>query len=413
MQPFQVIKGDSGIVKAWTNGVQVEDAAVEQLKRTADMPFIYKHVAAMPDVHLGKGATIGSVIATTDCVMPAAVGVDIGCGMMAARTTLTADDLPNDLAGLRAAIEAAIPHGRTDNGGADDVGAWAHGSVPMHIRDAWEHISPDYDRLARKHPPLQQANTSRHLGTLGTGNHFIEVCLDESERVWVMLHSGSRGVGGKIGSYFIRMAKEEMARWFVELPDKELAYLRTDTELGRDYLDAMTWALKFASWNRELMMDATLGALNTTLKHQERDPLDLQDGGERFDCWHNYATLEHHFGKNVWVTRKGACRAREGDLVIIPGSMGAKSYIARGKGCRASFNSCSHGAGRAMSRTEAKRRFSVEDHERGTAGVECRKDAGVIDETPGSYKDIDDVMAAQTDLVEVVHTLKQVVCVKG
>lgn len=404
MPPFQVIKGQRGIVKAWTNGVPVEDAAIEQLKRTADMPFIYKHVAAMPDVHLGKGATIGSVIATTDAVMPAAVGVDIGCGMMAARTTLKAEMLPSDLGELRAAIEEAVPHGRTDNGGENDSGAWPMEWEPESVLSAWSVLHERFWQLVETYKEFQYANALRHLGTLGTGNHFIEVCTDETGSVWVVVHSGSRGIGGKIGSYFIRKAKEGVKRWHIKLDDPDLAYLPQGTQLFDDYLDAANWAQAFARTNRELMMAAVLRVLE---RHTETL------AAERIDCHHNYVAKEHHFGKNVWVTRKGACRAREGDMVIIPGSMGAKSYIARGKGCRASFNSCSHGAGRAMSRTEAKRRFTPEDHKRETAGVECRKDADVLDETPQAYKSIDAVMAAQTDLVEIVHTLKQVVCVKG
>jgi len=247
----------------------------------------------------------------------------------------------------------------------------------------------------------------RHLGTLGTGNHFIEVCLDEAGAVWVMLHSGSRGVGGRIGSHFIELAKLEMERWFIHLPDRDLAYLSEGSQYFNDYIEVVGWAQDFALVNRQLMMEATLGAISTALGRP------VKTGATAVNCHHNYVSREHHFGKNVLVTRKGAVRAREGDLGIIPGSMGARSYIVRGKGNPDSFHSCSHGAGRAMSRTEAKKRFTLEEHAAATAGVECRKDSEVIDETPAAYKDIDAVMAAQVDLVDVVHTLKQVVCVKG
>ncbi len=401
-------------IKAWTKGVEIEDAARQQLHNVALLPFIHKHVAVMPDCHWGMGATIGSVIPTKGAIIPAAVGVDIGCGMMAVRTSLTANDLPDNLSGLRSAIEAAVPHGRTDNGGPNDRGAW-HG-VPTQVHDAY--FGPDdlvgrLSNILEKHPGLQPKKGSPlgeraacHLGTLGTGNHFIEVCLDEGEHVWVMLHSGSRGVGNRIGIYHIQAAKKEMERWFIQLPDANLAYLVEGSELFEDYVSAVGWAQDYARINREVMMAATLGALQGYVPPFKATDLAV-------NCHHNYVAKENHFGANVWLTRKGAVKARKGDLGIIPGSMGAKSFIVRGKGNPDSFNSCSHGAGRKMSRTEAKRRFTVEDHEKATKGVECRKDAEVIDETPMAYKDIDAVMAAQSDLVEIVHTLRQVVCVKG
>ncbi len=401
-------------VKTWTHGVPVEDKAMGQLLNVASLPFIHKHVAAMPDMHWGMGATIGSVIATKGAVIPAAVGVDIGCGMMAVQTTLTANDLPDNLSGVRSGIEAAVPHGRTDNGGANDRGAW-HG-VPTQVHDAY--FGPD-DLVGRllnileKHPGLQPKKGSPlgeraacHLGTLGTGNHFIEVCLDEADQVWVMLHSGSRGVGNRIGMYFIGRAKKEMERWFIQLPDADLAYLVEGSELFEDYVEAVGWAQDYARINREVMMAATLDTLQDHLPPFKTTEMAV-------NCHHNYVARENHFGANVLVTRKGAVRARNGDLGIIPGSMGAKSFIVRGKGNKDSFCSCSHGAGRAMSRGAAKKKFTLEDHAKATEGVECRKDADVIDETPGAYKDIDAVMAAQADLVEIVHTLKQIVCVKG
>ncbi len=386
-------------VKSWTRGVPFEEAARTQLKNLASLPFIHKWVAAMPDVHHGMGATVGSVIATRGAIIPAAVGVDIGCGMIAARTSLTANDLPDDLAPLRSAIEAAVPHGRTDHGGPNDRGAWR--DLPAAHAEAWTALAPGYQVIADKHRKIGRGVQATHLGTLGTGNHFIEVCLDEAGQVWVMLHSGSRGVGNRIGSYFIELAKRDMRRYFVNLPDQDLAYLPEGTEHFDDYIGAVSWAQRYALVNRELMMQTVIDALRGT------GALPVFDAAlEAVNCHHNYVAREHHFGANVIVTRKGAVRAGAGDLGIIPGSMGAKSYIVRGKGNPDSFSSCSHGAGRAMSRTEAKRRFTIEDHAAATAGIECRKDADVVDETPAAYKSIDLVMAAQADLVDVVYTLR-------
>ena len=393
-------------VKSWTVGVPFEPEALAQIQRVARLPFVFKHLAVMPDVHAGKGATIGSVIATDGAVVPAAVGVDIGCGMMAARTTLTGADLPADLEPLRAAVEAAVPHGRTCNGGRGDRGAW--GSPPPAQREAWAALEPGYREIIGKYPRIDRGPTLEPLGTLGTGNHFIEVCLDEPGQLWLMLHSGSRGVGNRIGTDFIELAKSQMRRWFVELPDPALAYLPEGTEPCEDYLHAVTWAQRFAATNRELMLDSVVEALRASGR---LPPFELE--GERVNCHHNYVAREHHFGRNVLVTRKGAVRAREGELGIVPGSMGARSHIVRGLGNRDSFTSCSHGAGRAMSRSAAKRAFSLEDHARATAGIACRKDAEVLDETPLAYKPIDAVMHAQRELVEVVHTLRQVICVKG
>lgn len=388
-------------LKMWTCGVPVEDAAMQQLRNVATLPFVHSHVAAMPDVHWGMGATVGSVIPTKGAIVPAAVGVDIGCGMVAAMTSLMASDLPDNLHGIRSAIEKAVPHGRTDNGGANDRGAWGE---PRAVRNSFV-----LDALVAAHPKLERASkrAGHHIGTLGTGNHFIEVCLDEADRVWVMLHSGSRGIGNAIGMYFISKAKEDMRRWFINLPDADLAYIPEGSDLFADYIQALHWAQDFARENRETILAATVYAIQEAMGR-------LFDYGLiAVNCHHNYVAKESHFGENVWVTRKGAVRAREGDLGIIPGSMGVRSYIVRGKGDPESFHSCSHGAGRSMSRTEARRRFTLADHEAATAGVECRKDVDVIDETPQAYKDIDAVMAAQADLVDIVHTLKQVVCVKG
>jgi len=393
----------------WTNGVFVEDQAITQLENVASLPFIFKHVAAMPDVHFGYGATVGSVIPTIGAVVPAAVGVDIGCGMTATQTSLTIDDLPGDLESIRAAIECAVPHGRTDDGKPTDKGAWPIGGIPEIVDRRFNegNLNDRLQKIVARHPRITRAarRAPHHLGTLGTGNHFIEICLDESNCVWVMLHSGSRGIGAGIGGYFMRLAKKEMERWFVVLPDKDLAYLPEDSPLFHEYMNAALWAQQFALLNRTLMMEATLDALDATTS--------AFSVKQNIDCHHNYVAKEHHYGKNVWVTRKGAVRAREGDLGIIPGSMGTRSFIVVGKGNRDSFTSCSHGAGRAMSRTEARRRFSLQDHEAATEGIVCHKGQDVLDETPGAYKDIDAVMQAQSDLVDIKHTLRQIIVVKG
>jgi tRNA-splicing ligase RtcB len=368
-------------------------------------------MAAMPDVHLGKGSTIGSVIPTLGAVIPAAVGVDIGCGMMAAKTTLAARDLPDNLGPLRSAIERAVPHGMSPKtrarGGAfgRDKGSWDR--PPQAVDTAWLALKDEFERICQKTPKLRNSNNHKHLGTLGSGNHFVEICLDEEGFVWFMLHSGSRGVGNAIGSHFIELAKRDMRTHIANLPDQDLAYLREGTQHYDDYVEAVGWAQRFARMNREVMMRNLIAAVRTVIGKPFETHL------EAVNCHHNYVQKEYHFGQDVLVTRKGAVSARAGELGIIPGSMGAKSFIVRGKGNPDSFHSCSHGAGRVMSRTEAKRRYSVEDQVRATEGVECRKDAEVIDEIPMAYKDIDAVMQAQSDLVEVVHTLKQIVCVKG
>ena len=388
-------------IKAWTDGVELDINALNQLRNTASLPFIFKHVAVMPDVHLGMGATVGSVVPTKGAIIPAAVGVDIGCGMIAARMPLTASDLPDSLADLRSNIEWSVPVGMNDH------------KRSILNREVEAKILYDYQAIWAKHTglpnPLNYTKIQKQAGTLGGGNHFIEVCLDEEQCVWVMLHSGSRGIGNKIGSYFINLAREDMRTHFINLPDRDLAYLSEGTQYFDDYVQAVTWAQNYALTNRNLMMERVV---DQVLRATRPDIMDftLQIA---VNCHHNYVARENHFGENVLVTRKGAVRARLGDMGIIPGSMGARSYIVRGKGNPESFMSCSHGAGRRMSRTAARAKFSIEDHIAATEGVECRKDKGVLDETPGAYKDIDAVMAAQTDLVEIVHTLKAVLCVKG
>jgi tRNA-splicing ligase RtcB (3'-phosphate/5'-hydroxy nucleic acid ligase) len=390
-------------IKMWTRGVPVEDEAKRQLTNAARLPIVFKHIAAMPDVHFGIGATVGSVIPTIRAIIPAAVGVDIGCGMIACKTTLTAEDLPDNLAPLRSAIERAVPHGRSP--GARDPGAWQ--KPPGSVNTAWAQLEPEFTELCRDYPKIAKTNHIQHLGTLGTGNHFIEVCLDEQKFVWFMLHSGSRGVGNFIGTMFIELAKQDAMRTCANLPDRDLAYFEEGARYFGDYVRAVSWAQKFAAINREVMMKRVIEAAKTVI-HKN-----FQSHIEAVNCHHNYVQKERHFGEDVYVTRKGAVSAKAGQLGIIPGSMGARSYIVRGKGNAESFESCSHGAGRVMSRGEAKRRFTLADHRAATEGVECRKDKEVIDETPAAYKDVDAVMQAQRDLVDVVHTLMQVVCVKG
>lgn len=396
-------------IKSWTDNVPIESKAIDQLNNIASLPFIHKHIAAMPDVHWGLGATVGSVIPTIGAIIPAAVGVDIGCGMMAIKTTLNANELPDNLHILRNAIETVIPHGRTDNGGPNDKGARRYG-----IRPDTPNLIETLNDILDKHSSLSRWTVERafrHLGTLGSGNHFIEICLDEKQDIWIMLHSGSRGIGNAIGSYFIEKAKEDMRRWFINLPDQALAYIPEGSTLFNDYIEAVNWAQEFAAENRAIMMRDVLNVLCSFFGKNVVGYDAINKNA--INCHHNYVTRENHFNKNVWITRKGAVRARIDDLGIIPGSMGAKSFIVRGLGNSESFHSCSHGAGRIMSRTQAKKEVSMEQHIIDTEGVECRKDESVLDETPRAYKDIEKVMKAQADLVEIVHTLKQILCVKG
>ncbi len=406
MKNYNEIQRENALpIKMWTRGVPVEEAASKQLHNLSQMPIVFKHIAVMPDVHYGIGATVGSVVPTYNAIIPAAVGVDIGCGMIACKTTLTASDLPDNLSAIRSAIEKAVPHGLTPKKRGRDRGSWE--TPPDEADIAWAALKPRFDRLVEKYPMLEKTNNHRHMGTLGTGNHFIEICLDEQQTVWIMLHSGSRGVGNAIGTMFIELAKKDAERHNVHLPDMNLAYFEEGSQYFQDYCEAVEWAQDFAKANREVMMTRVIAAL----REQINKP--FQTHLEAINCHHNYVQKERHFDQDIFVTRKGAVSAYLGQLGIIPGSMGAKSYIVRGKGNPESFCSCSHGAGRKMSRTQAKKLFSVDDHIEATKGVECRKDAGVIDEIPMAYKDIDDVMEAQKDLVEIVYTLKQVVCVKG
>lgn len=400
-----IIESGRAPIKAWIDGVDVDEGAIRQLRQTAQLPFVHRWVAAMPDVHFGLGATIGSVVPTKGAIVPSAVGVDIGCGMCAARTTLVASDLPDTLRELRSNVEKLVPHGMTH--GKRDRGSWQ--DPPKVVTHGWAALEDRFAAIESKHPKaVTRRHPSKQLGTLGGGNHFVEVCLDEEDRVWFMLHSGSRGLGNRIGTYFIERAKRELEVELGSLPNKDLAYLTEGTSSFDDYVEAVGFAQDYAAKNREFMLAAVIEATRRTdgIREFRADRMVV-------NCHHNYVEREVHFGDEVLVTRKGAVRAGEGDLGIIPGSMGAKSFIVRGKGNPDSFHSCSHGAGRVMSRKEAKRRFTVEDQVRATEGVECRKDKDVIDEIPMAYKNIDAVMKAQEDLVEVVHTLRQVVCVKG
>ena len=379
---------------------EVDPGALQQLRNMAALPFVHRHIAVMPDVHVGIGATVGSVIPTRGAIVPAAVGVDIGCGMNAVRLSLNAAQLPDNPKLLRNAIEKAVPVG-FDQHPRETVKASTLKTMDAGI-----------ERIVAKHPGLLKMlrqfrlTWTRQLGTLGGGNHFIEVCLDEQEAVWIMLHSGSRGIGNCIGRYFIELAKKDLNRQYGHLPDKDLSYLVEGTSHFEDYLEALGWAQDYAMRNRREMMRLVTEALKPVLP-----PFALTQ--EAINCHHNYVSRETHDGEDVYVTRKGAIRAGEGELGIIPGSMGAKSFIVRGKGNAESFCSCSHGAGRRLSRMAAKQRYSTQDMVEQTQGIECRKDKGVVDEIPAAYKDIDAVMDHQRDLVEVVHTLRQIVCVKG
>lgn len=385
-------------VKIFTN--DIEDEAIHQLRNLAQLEFVHHHIAVMPDVHVGKGATVGSVIPTKNAIIPAAVGVDIGCGMNAVRLSLKASQLPDSLAKIRSAIEAKVP-----------VGFNQHQAITVKMTTL-DPLAKRLKNITDKHQGLLkmlknfERTWARQLGTLGGGNHFIELCVDENDDVWVMLHSGSRGIGNCIGEYFITLAKKEQQSRFGHVPNRDLAYFAVGSNSFDDYLEAVQWGQDYALENRREMMRLIINVLQRELPHFTLTK-------EAINCHHNYVNQEHHFGEDVYVTRKGAISAFEGELGIIPGSMGAKSYIVKGKGNSESLCSCSHGAGRRMSRGKAIRQFNIDDLKAQTAGVECRKDKGVLDEIPQAYKDIDTVIANQSELIEVVHTLKQVMCVKG
>lgn len=398
----QVVYKDSQKVpvKIWNDHVPMESAVYDQATRLASMPFMFKHVALMPDAHVGKGSTVGSVIATRKALIPATVGVDIGCGMMAVRTSLKAHQLDDNLKDLFNQINRDVP-----------VGQSQHNDISKYAMPRLKAMEKEFSAILDRTPAIEKHLSrnmlwSRQMGTLGGGNHFIEICLDENQDVWVMLHSGSRNVGNAIGKHFIETAQREMERHFIHLPDRDLAYLSEGNESFDAYVQAVAWAQAYAAENRNTMLDIVINAMRVRLP-------EFTLTREAINCHHNYISLENHFGQNVYITRKGAIRVREEDYGIIPGSMGARSFIVKGCGNPDSFCSCSHGAGRVMSRSKAKELVSLADHIEDTKGVICRKDEGVIDETPRAYKNIDDVMRSQTDLVTIEHTLKQVLCVKG
>lgn len=388
------VKGENVPIRLWANLHEVESEALRQLKAVASLPWVAHHVAVMPDVHVGKGATVGSVIAMRGAVAPAAVGVDIGCGMAAVKTNLSADQLPDDLGRLRLAIEAKVPVGRE-----------------QHRESIWQQ-SKQHDRVEALLQRFEELNEPKHrlfgrvqlqLGTLGGGNHFIELCLDTEKQVWILLHSGSRFIGAALAERHMSEAAGLVHNR--SLPDPDLAVFLAGSPRFDAYRRALYWAQDYAALNRSLMLERVQAVL---LKRWPRTKFEAP-----ISCHHNYVAEEHHFGEDLLITRKGAIRAGAGEMGIIPGSMGARSYIVRGKGNALSFESASHGAGRRMSRNQARQAFSLEDLARQTEGVECRKDRGVIDEAPKAYKDIRRVMELQQDLVEVVAELKQVLCIKG
>lgn len=395
---MNVINTGKGLIKAWNKGVTFDDNTKQQLLNLADLPFIHKWVASMPDAHLGKGCAIGTVLATKKAIIPASVGVDLGCGMKAVKTSLKSSDLPDNLHNLRTHIESVVPVGR---------GQHNEQKVPDSVKNAWNKgLLKNFTKIS-DYAPIAKSNSIVHLGTLGGGNHFIEICIEEADdSVWVMLHSGSRGVGNAIGRYFISKAKEEMSKYFINLVDDDLAYLPENSKYFDQYIESVNWAQEFAKMSRDIMMQKTLDILE---KHTHTFNIEQLS----VDCHHNYVQKENHYKENVWVTRKGAVSARKGEFGIIPSSMGQKSFIVRGLGNPESFNSCSHGSGRVMSRTAAKKLVSAEEHKKSLEGVECNNTESTLDETPSAYKPIDDVMNAQKDLIEVVHEIKQVLCIKG
>jgi tRNA-splicing ligase RtcB len=408
---YNLIKGDLVDVKMWTKFVPVESGAIDQLRSITKLPFVFKHVAAMPDVHIGVGSTVGTVLATRSAVIPAAVGVDIGCGMIACRISLKAEDLPDNLHRLRTEIETMVPVG-FDQHDTSRLNGKGHQGTRTLLNNHYNQLKGGLKAIVAKHPAIDkmvtdaEAKAHTQLGSLGGGNHFIELCLDENNDVWIMLHSGSRGIGNAIGRYFIELAQKDMERQMINLPHRDLAYLQAGSLYYDDYIEAVSWAQGYARHNRDVMLELVITAMTRFLPA-------FKVTKEAINCHHNYVSEESHYGEDVIITRKGAVSAQLGELGIIPGSMGAKSFIVRGLGNSESFCSCSHGAGRTMSRSAAKKKITVEDHIKATEGVECRKDEGMIDESPAAYKSIDDVMASQTDLVQIVHTLKQVLCVKG
>ncbi|MCY3690804.1 MAG: RtcB family protein, partial [Chloroflexi bacterium] len=379
-------------VLSWLPADQIEESAMQQIENLSRMPFIFKHVAVMPDCHFGMGATVGSVIPTNRAIIPAAVGVDIGCGMIAVKTPLTREDLPEDLSDIRKAIEHQVPL-----------------SAGHYNRSIKKTAKPRIEQLEAKAAELDRLdfydkldkNWRKQLGSLGSGNHFIEVVLDEEGYAWAFLHSGSRGVGNRMAAHHIKIAKALMEKWYINLPDADLAYLVEDTPEFDDYMKDLEWAQEFALLNREEMMERIIRLLQ--YRCGDFEPV------ETVQCHHNFTQREHHFGKNILVSRKGAIEAREGQLGLIPGSMGTRSYVVRGKGNAASFNTAPHGAGRRLSRNKARANFTMEDFDRDMVGIEVNRSEAFLDELPGAYKDIDVVMEQSAGLVEILHTFRQIV----
>jgi tRNA-splicing ligase RtcB len=383
-------------IVTFLNPEAIEPAAKQQLLNMAELPFVFKHIAVMPDCHLGKGATVGSVIATKGAVIPAAVGVDIGCGMIAVKTKFSAKDLPDSLEKTRNGIERRIPLG---------AGSFNKKLTPTaHKRVAQLKASGrDYQAVDRR--------WTEALGSLGSGNHFIEISLDESEQVWVVLHSGSRGIGNKLAMKHIKTAQKLMDQSRVQLKDRDLAYLVEGRKEFTDYITDLLWAQDFALLNREEMMDRVMTELSYLFYKEDGHQTEIEL--ERINCHHNFTQRENHFDENVWVTRKGAIQMKQGQKGVIPGSMGTRSYVVSGLENQMAYHSAPHGAGRRFSRGEARRRFTMDDFKKAMAGIECRHSAKLIDELPMAYKDIDEVMENSKDLVKVEHTLKQLVNVKG
>lgn len=392
--PKQVIDGQTVPIKIWTD--QIESEALNQLYRLSSLPFIHNHIAVMPDVHAGIGSTIGTVIATKGAIIPSAVGVDIGCGMCALQLPFKIDVISDKFKQIRGAIERTIP-----------LGTDVNKSLNSTTRNYFDRLGElkCFDQASKEFKRALLA-----LGSLGGGNHFIEICYDEQENAWLMLHSGSRNIGKTVADFHINKAKGYIKNYFINLPDPNLAYLVQGTMEFNDYVHDMHWCQLYAKFNRQEMLNRILREI-AYIVYKDFDV--SRFNGLRVDCHHNYSQMEEHYGAKVFVTRKGAVSAQNGEFGIIPGSMGAKSFIVKGKGNIESFCSCSHGAGRVMSRTQARKTFVKEDLISQTRGVECRKDISLIDEIPSAYKSIEEVMDNQTDLVDIVYALKQVVCIKG
>jgi tRNA-splicing ligase RtcB len=406
MSGYEVIDGGTVPIKAWVRGVPIEEGALGQLRQTASMSVVSGHgIAVMPDVHYGRGSTVGSVVPTVKAVIPSVIGVDIGCGMVAVKTTLTSNALGDNGQRVFDEISKRVPHGRTNDGGKNDRGAWT--DIPNDVGDVWnEHLAAGFAKIVERSPKLESDRKVSQFGTLGSGNHFVCLAIDEQDFVWVVVHSGSRGIGNKIGSHFISLAKQDMEKQGIKLPNWDLAYLQEGSENFDAYIEGMLWAQEYARLNRNLMLWETVSAMKKRTKSFKTEE-------EAINCHHNYCQMENHFGQDVWLARKGAISAREGQLGIIPQAMGKKVLIVRGKGNADSYCSSSHGAGRIMSRTEARAKITLDQHRKDTEGTICRKDKDVVDESPSAYKDIDAVMNAQSDLVEIVHSLQEIICIKG